>query len=247
MFQFNYDRTYFIQSVPFVSNGLHRIYGYFAQSHDYVFAIGSSLLYRLRVTNITDMNTMSFPYLISSRSFQIALDPSRDLGHAISGLSSEAIVFDPIEMVVLLSFNYTLGGPFAGWNSPTPGGWALVVDQARHLLYIGVNCASPTPGIIWQYDVSDIDNITLRNWVNWGSDPCWEEGFVEVADGRAWFYEDDAGWVGGFVVEDLNYGRHWALPPQTMLKRSSTTRSPIPRTGSTPRTMTSQRPDFVRS
>ena len=31
-------------------------------------------------------------------------------------------------------------------------------------------------------------------------------------DGRAWFYEDDAGWTGGFDTSDLSYGSKYTIP-----------------------------------
>ena len=161
---------------------------------------------RFSVTNVT------LPTVYNATidtSFQMAI--GNFFGFLVGQNDAFVEIFDLITMTFVNRFNYTQN--YYPWFDPTyPGGWGIAVDSIRDLLYIGVDCDSPTPGFIWQWNVSDFNNTNLVDSTVWGADPCFNYAFVEVADGRAWFYEDDAGFIGGFSMNGLSWGSDYSVP-----------------------------------
>ena len=86
------------------------------------------------------------------------------------------------------------------------------MDSTRALLYVAVVCSLPTPSYVWQFDVSDLSKVNLTNKIIHSATACFENGFVEVADGRVWLREDDAAWNGGFDPSNLSYGSKYTIP-----------------------------------
>jgi len=190
------------------SNDYYRIYGDFARSEGWVFINRGSGIQRFSKTDLRNTSFVSYP----SEGLMIAFDTQRHLAFGVQQEDNFVYIFNVETMSLVSTFDYALGGPWPSWQSDTPGGWAIAADSSRSLLYIGVDCDSPTPANIWQFDYSNLNTPRLTNWVTFGADQCFEEGFVNPTDGRAWFYEDDAGWAGGFGVQDLNFGRDWTVP-----------------------------------
>ena len=197
-----------VSSVP-LNNGVTdgKIHGDLARSTGYVYIAGSGFIQRFNKNNFSDSESVP---VVHENDYQFAIDTVNQLGFSVDYYTGFAYIYDLISMTNVSFFNYSQG-TFPSQGSD-PGGWALAVDGTRKLVYIGVDCADPTPAVIWQFSYATLASPTLQNYVIYGADQCFENGFVSIPDGRAWFYEDDADWAGGFAVEDLNWGKQWTVP-----------------------------------
>jgi len=103
--------------------------------------------------------------------FQMAIDTSRDLGFLVGQNNPFVEILNLIIMTFVTKFNYTQG-KYPWFDAVVPGEWGIAVDSSRGLLYVGVDCDIPTPGIIWQWNVTSLNSTTFVNNTVWGSDPC---------------------------------------------------------------------------
>jgi len=165
--------THVLQAISLESKD-GKIHSDLAGSDRTLYLCDNTTIIRFPMNNLN--NFLATP-AIGIQSFQFAIYPSRRLAFAISQGSSNATIVDLANMVVSSRFNYTVGGPFATFRSA--GGWAPAVDPDRHLVYFGVNCDQPTPSIVWQFDYGNLNAVNLTNWIIFGSDQCFNQGFVK--------------------------------------------------------------------
>ena len=202
------DTLSILNSVP-LSNGVvdAKLHGDLARSSGYVYIASYGSIMRFNKNNFSD--TESVP-VAHENSYQFAIDTVNSLGFSVDYNTGFAYIYDLVGMTSVSDFNY-FQGTFPSQSS-YPGGWALAVDGTRKLVYIAVDCATPTPAVIWQFSYATLASPTLQNYVIYGANQCFENGFVSITDGRAWFYEDDADWAGGFAAADLDWGKQWTVP-----------------------------------
>ena len=102
-------------------------------------------VYRFAITDITTPTV--YNHISITNSYQMALDPSRDLGSVVAQNNQCVEIFDLLTMSFVTTFNYTRG-KYPWFDSSVPGGWGIAIDSKRGLLYVAVDCDTPTPGII---------------------------------------------------------------------------------------------------
>ena len=187
------------------------LYAALAQSDGFVYVATFYNLWRFDIYNVSN-NPVAYPSNFSDQ-YQMAIDTTTKYGYMVDQSDSYVDVVNLLTMKRVTTFKYTYTFPnYPLYQTGTPGGWAIAVDSSRSLLYIGVVCDSPTPSYIWQFDIRDPLNVNLTNKIIHSANACFERGFVEVGDGRAWFYEDDAAWNGGFDSSDLSWGSDATVP-----------------------------------
>jgi len=186
------------------------IYSQLAATDNYVFLASTTRLYRFNISDLHDVKVS--PNLNLTEFFNFDIDTLRKLAFAVSIFNSSCVIVDLVTMLPIGSFNYSQGGPFAWFDSQTPGGWAIAVDSSRSTLFIGGSFSFPTPTIVWQYSISNLAQIILMNWVVRAGEGQLVGGFVEAADGKPWFTEELSGWTGAFSATDLNWGKNWTVP-----------------------------------
>ena len=224
IYQMDFARTTIVASSAFgccVGNDPtgRRFYTDIANNTDYIYVTPDFTapyhVYRFTITDVTTPTVYNLTRIANP--YQMALDPSRNLGFAVAQGNQYVEIFDLLTMSFVTTFNYTQG-KYPWFDSSLPGGWGIALDSTRGLLYVGVDCDSPTPGIVWQYTIANLSHIAYVDNAVWGSEPCFNLGFVEVADGRAWFFEDDAGWIGGFDRTDLSWGSDYSVATVSLLR-----------------------------
>lgn len=187
------------------------LYNELAQSDGYVYVATFAALLRFDIYNVSN-NPVSYTSNFTEQ-FQMAIDPTTKYGYLVCQQNNYIDVVNLITMTRVTQFRYDHTFPnYPLYSTNVPGGWAIVLDSSRSLLYVGVVCDTPSPAYMWQFDVSDVSKVNLTNKIIHSADACFEAGFVEVGDGRAWFFEDDAGWNGGFDSSDLSYGSKYTIP-----------------------------------
>ena len=174
----------------------------------YGLALDSSKIFRINVTDLSDVAYVTLsPPLPAYDLYLWDIDTERKIGFIPSFLTWNVLVVDLTAMTIIGSFNYLQGSsPFFPYSTPLGNVSAgiVAVDSSLQYLYIsscGTNEGTQFfPSFVWQFDISDVSNITFRNWTTPGYASCFTYTFVSYADHRYWFLDPNMGWAAGWTI-----------------------------------------------